>query len=81
MKGEHLGVTPLPRERHRRPAVALNPFGSNPFGNAVSLGNAYKHAMISELQVQFHTCTAPGKGQTKTLKDTLWLYSVVINTL
>lgn len=61
--------------------MALNPSGSRPFGNAVSLGNPYKHAMISELQVQFHKCTAPGKGQTETLKNTLWLYNVVINTL
>ena len=37
--------------------------------------------MISELQVQFHTCTVPGKGQTETLKDALRLYSVVIDTL
>ena len=36
--------------------------------------------MISELQVQFHKRTAPGKEQTENLEDTLWLY-VVINML
>lgn len=57
----------------------LTPLGLAPLEMQSAL--AYKHAIISELQVQFHKCTAPGKEQTETLKDTLWLYNVVINTL